>query len=554
MTQIDRRQLVSFFRYAFILATVVMNINQIGAQQMPPVPGFNGTVPIVSSYCGFLDASGVASCDPNATVCETDSDCLNVSNYTSCLTDCGPQISAYESGNVDASNVTVCRYACMQGFHCENGECVSDTESATNSSSACDYVNCGINPAYQCVNGECVDTSCDAIRCKQGYFCQYGACVPTNATFSATNSSSACDYVNCGINPAYQCVNGECVDTSCDAIRCKQGYFCQYGACVPTNATSSNVDAANFTVCNKMCIRDFHCENGECVPDDENATYSGCLVGGDMMIVPGHSYGSVIGILCYDKSSYVGKETICGTNGSMVDIENNYTCSSDSPYCVQCGEESAICVSNVTAATEGCASRSVGSTNGYPAMNATVDSYTNNTSNSELGCLVGDIMYTPKQSIGQIGFLCQDSNVYYGKESFCGKNGSVYDVEKNITCPEKAPYCFQCGESAYGAAICLSSKTAVQDGCALGGVESSSLGSSLFGGLNASNITNILSNVKDNTGILSTAEGILGSLTGGNNSRSNENSAAIGTSAAASYAHLSIVSVIVLLVGCTWSI
>jgi len=448
------------------------------------------------------------------------------------------------------------------------------------------------------VNGECVDTSCDAIRCKQGYLCQYGACVPTNATSSnidaanvtvcryacmqgfhcengecvpdngnATNSSSACDYVNCGINPAYQCVNGECVDTSCDAIRCKQGYLCQYGACVPTNATSSNIDAANVTVCNKMCIRDFHCENGECVPDNGNATFSGCLVEGDMMFVTGQPYGSVIGILCYDKSSYVGKETICGTDGSMVDVENNYTCSSDSPYCVQCGEGSAICVSDVTAATEGCASGSVQSTNSYPVMNATVDPYTNNTNTSEIGCLVGDIMYTPKQSIGQIGFLCQDSNVYYGKESFCGKNGSVYDVEKNITCPEKAPYCFQCGESAYGAAICLSNKTAVRDGCALGGVETSSLGSSLFGGLNASNITDILSNVKDNlgsfiegnnasnsTGILSTAEGILGSLTGGNNSRSNENSVAIGTSAAGSYAQLSVVSVIVLLVGCTWSI
>jgi len=453
-----------------------MNKNLIGAQYMPPAPGFNGTVPIVSSYCGFSDARGIVRCDPNATVCETDSDCINVSNYTYCLTECGPQISAYESGN-------------------------DDTE-------------------------------------------------------SATNSSSACDYVNCGINPAYQCMNGECVDTSCDAIRCKQGYLCQYGACVPTNATSSNVDAANVTVCNKMCIRDFHCENGECVPDNGNATFSGCLVEGDMMFVTGQPYGSVIGILCYDKSSYVGKETICGTDGSMVDVENNYTCSSDSPYCVQCGEGSAICVSDVTAATEGCASGSVQSTNSYPVMNATVDPYTNKTNTSEIGCLVGDIMYTPKQSIGQIGFLCQDSNVYYGKESFCGKNGSVYNVEKNITCPEKAPYCFQCGESAYGAALCLSNKTAVRDGCALGGVETSSLGSSLFGGLNASNITDILSNLgsSNSTGILSTAEGILGSLTGGNNSRSNENSVAIGTSAAGSYAQLSVVSVIVLLVGCTWSI
>jgi len=66
-----------------------------------------------------------------------------------------------------------------------------------------------------------INASCAAITCEQGYFCQYGACVLTNRTSSnadggnATNSSSACDYVNCEYNPGYKCVNGECVFTGC---------------------------------------------------------------------------------------------------------------------------------------------------------------------------------------------------------------------------------------------------------------------------------------------------------------------------------------------------
>jgi hypothetical protein len=71
-----------------------------------------------------------------------------------------------------------------------------------------------------------INASCAAITCEQGYFCQYGACVLTNRTSSnadggnATNSSSACDYVNCECNPGYKCVNGECVFTDCMIYTC----------------------------------------------------------------------------------------------------------------------------------------------------------------------------------------------------------------------------------------------------------------------------------------------------------------------------------------------
>ena len=99
---------------------------------------------------------------------------------------------------------------------------------------------------------------------------------------------------------------------------------------------------------------------------------SGCLVEGDMMFTPGQPYGPIIGSLCYDKSTYLGKQKICGTSGSMIDVENNFTCPSDSPNCVQCSDNLAICMSDVTTVTDECDSANGGSITTYPpVMNIT---------------------------------------------------------------------------------------------------------------------------------------------------------------------------------------
>jgi hypothetical protein len=104
------------------------------------------------------------------------------------------------------------------------------------------------------------------------------------------------------------------------------------------------------------------------------ASSSGCLVEGDMMFAPGQSYGSIMGFHCHNKSTYLGKQTICGTSGSMVDVENNFTCPSHASNCVQCGDYSAICISDMTAVTEECASANGGSITSYPpVMNVTAE-------------------------------------------------------------------------------------------------------------------------------------------------------------------------------------
>jgi hypothetical protein len=87
-------------------------------------------------------------------------------------------------------------------------------------------------------------------------------------------------------------------------------------------------------------------------------------------------------------------------------------------------------------------------------------------------CLVGDIMYREGDSIGHIGMECIDSASYDGTASTCGPNGQIIDTEKQFTCPESAPFCVQCGQRGWGAALCLSSETTDRD-C---GEQSSSTG------------------------------------------------------------------------------
>ena len=71
-------------------------------------------------------------------------------------------------------------------------------------------------------------------------------------------------------------------------------------------------------------------------------------------------------------------------------------------------------------------------------------------------CLVGDIMYSEGDSIGQIGLECINSTSFDGNTSVCGSDGQVIETEMELTCPDSVPYCMQCGPRGWGAALCLS--------------------------------------------------------------------------------------------------
>jgi len=79
------------------------------------------------------------------------------------------------------------------------------------------------------------------------------------------------------------------------------------------------------------------------------------------------------------------------------------------------------------------------------------------------GCLVGDIMYIPGQSIGEIGVECINSTSYDAIQSKCVADGTISDSEGVSTCPSIVPYCVQCGPRGIGAALCLSTNTTDRD-------------------------------------------------------------------------------------------
>lgn len=383
--------------YSYLLVMPLAWTTKYLAAAMPPAPGFNGTYPNVSSYCGFLDRNTFNPvCDPKGTVCVDDSNCTGLLNYTSCLRECGPQIS-----------------------------------------------------------------------------------------FGNENS------------------------------------------------------------------------------------VTGCLLSGDMMFAVNQSVG-IIGYQCYDKGRYAGLESFCGSNGSLFYVENNFTCPDYAPYCFQCGKagpHAAVCTWNFDAGSEGCVTG--GSVEDVVEVTHQGSNESGTTAN---GCLVGDIMYQVNQSIGYIGFLCRDNSTFLGKESFCGNDGSIHEVNKTISCPEKSPFCFQCGMESYGAAICLSNFTFADEGCVWGGSAGSfnngteilstlqNVTDSLFGGANYwDNMSNVASTVENILGSnfgesdVSNLPFVGSSGAGADSGRTGSSSVTASTSDAHS-AHLDYLPISALLVWITFAV
>jgi hypothetical protein len=300
------------------------------------------------------------------------------------------------------------------------------------------------------------------------------------------------------------------------------------------------------------------------------ASLDGCVVEGDMLFQVGQSIG-YISSFCYNESMYASKESFCGTNGSIYDVDESFTCPKKTPYCFQCGEAAATCLKDATKASEECV---LGGSGGISAKKSPAS----NETSLDVCVVEGDMVFQVGQSIGYrgyIGFLCYDKGTFAGKETFCGKNGSSYEVEKNLTCPETLPYCFQCGEEGYGAAICSSNFTAEKEGCIIGG--SGSYTDKIIT-LNGTGIMSDLQNAADsylgdasntieslfhkNTSnstdgvladIYSTAQDLMGSTTGSNATAAGRSNSATAAVSVAFSVHLDFLSVIVAVVGCSWS-
>lgn len=168
------------------------------------------------------------------------------------------------------------------------------------------------------------------VACRSGHHCESGTCVKDPL-------------------PAF-------IPIGCESIRCEDGYHCNDGKCyvdpVIIIDPIQEVDAPTLPFYHNcsgvVCFSGYHCENGECVKDatGTRTPSGGCLVSGDMMFPPGMSTGKIVGLTCNGTYAFKGIETICGTDGSLMEVGNTFQCPAESPYCVQCGAE-AICVSKI---------------------------------------------------------------------------------------------------------------------------------------------------------------------------------------------------------------
>jgi len=167
----------------------------------------------------------------------------------------------------------------------------------------------------------------------------------------------------------------------------------------------------------------------------------GCLVG-DIMYVEGQSTGH-IGLECFNETSYYGSEGFCGSDGNIVDIENQFTCPDVAPNCVQCGPKgfgAALCLSTET--DPNCEQQII-----------------SEPSESREGCLVGNVMYDEGETIENAGLECINESSYDALVTVCGLNGGVVESIRELTCPDVVHFCVQCGPRDVGAALCLSSKS-----------------------------------------------------------------------------------------------
>lgn len=103
---------------------------------------------------------------------------------------------------------------------------------------------------------------CDRWTCKSP-----GVCV-NNVCETSAPHLDACARIRC--RSGFQCDNGRCVPQvrDCALVDCDKGTRCVDGECIPIDSAPSG--------CPKLCPLDFSCVNGRCVPPTSTCTVDHC--------------------------------------------------------------------------------------------------------------------------------------------------------------------------------------------------------------------------------------------------------------------------------------
>ncbi len=154
--------------------------------------GFNGTeAPVTNGYCGRNSADNSTLCDPNATVCTSDSDCTAQSNYSSCLMECGPQVGSMknesEAGcHVGSEMFSIGDLVGSIGFQCNGNSSYIGQQSFCGTNGSVYYEETSFicpNEAPYCF--QCGKASYGAAKCLTNYSAN-----PSGCTLGAASSKN----------------------------------------------------------------------------------------------------------------------------------------------------------------------------------------------------------------------------------------------------------------------------------------------------------------------------------------------------------------------------
>ncbi|HVV53046.1 MAG TPA: DUF4114 domain-containing protein, partial [Polyangia bacterium] len=205
------------------------------------------------------------TCDGGGVPCQTDMMGVCANGITQCVVGatptCTPQIkpSAEKCDNLDND----CNGIVDDGTGLCPGNEVCVQGKCIDPCSDSEFP-CG--PPLVCVNGLCVDLTCQGVTCPAGQLCQNGACVggcdgvvcPANQTCELGVCVDPCAGVSC---PHAVCVLGVCVQ-QCSCQPCPNGQVCTAnGACVDTGCDTLTCPTGQ--VCSKGACID-SCANAKC--------------------------------------------------------------------------------------------------------------------------------------------------------------------------------------------------------------------------------------------------------------------------------------------------
>jgi len=150
------------------------------------------------------------------------------------------------------TNTTI--ITCNEGFSLQNGECISDTNESVIADPICE-------DGYHVENGQCVSNIKDPI-CKTGQHLENGQCVTDDTGQPVT---PVCE-------DGYHLEDNQCVADKVDPT-CQEGYHLSNGECV----SNANTNEKLPPLCNegyslnadKICVIDLVCEDGQHIENEQ---------------------------------------------------------------------------------------------------------------------------------------------------------------------------------------------------------------------------------------------------------------------------------------------